>query len=335
MRFFQKLALVATFFLTAQTQAFTPESGIWWNPNESGSGYAIEIQDNFLFVALYVYDVDGNPTWYTAGTTLEGNALFNGDLHYTYNGPCIDCTYTAPITILGQRGPITINFITETTATIQFEGAVKNIEYFNFLLGDETDRMLGEWQTVIDFSSTGQGFPFSADVLLFDLITTTNGKYAEGCRPDNTIDGFCTDFALNNHDVAATYDPVDNQLLVVVNEDTNYWLAYYLDIGVNQFDGEAELYPKVGGHNNIFYPVRGFRTASRSFIETGVGPSKAQAVESRASNGEQNQVQSERVNQFASSITPRSLSSFTINEQEKIVRRQGLIQKLIQKLENK
>ncbi len=327
MRFFQKLALVATLFLTAQIQAFTPESGVWWNPNESGSGYAIEIQDNFLFVALYVYDDAGNPTWYTAGTTLEGNALFNGELHYTYNGPCIDCNYTTPITILGQRGPITINFLTETTATLQFEGAVKNIEYFNFLLGDETDRMLGEWQTVIDFSSTGEGFPFSGDVLLFDLITTDNGKYAEGCRPDNTIDGFCTDFALNNHDVAATYDAVEDQLLVVVSDDANYWLAYYLDVGINQFDGKAELYPKVGGHNNVFYPVRGFRTASRSFIETGVGPSKSAKASTETATG--------LVKNFTKNLPSKSLASFTEKEQVKIVRQQALIQKLIDRLEGK
>jgi hypothetical protein len=327
MRIFQKLALAATLFLTAQVQAFTPESGIWWNPNESGSGYAIEIQDNFLFVALYVYDVDGNPTWYTAGTTMEGNALFNGDLHYTYNGPCIDCNYTAPITILGQRGPITINFQTESTATIQFEGAVKNIERFNFLLGDETDKMLGEWQTIIDFSSVGQGYPFSADVLLFDLITTDNGKFAEGCRPDNTIDGFCTDFALNNHDMAATFDYGNNELLVVVNEDEDYWLAYYLKVGLDHFRGEAELYPKNAGHNNIFYPVRGFRTASRSFIETGVGPSKSAQTSSKLNIG--------ITHNFKSKLPSKSIESFSQEEQVKIIKRQALIQKLINKLEAK
>jgi len=327
MRIFQKLTLAATLFLTTQIQAFTPESGFWWNPNESGSGYAIEIQDNFLFVALYVYDVDGNPTWYTAGATLEGNALFNGELHYTYNGSCIDCNYTAPITILGQRGPITINFITETTATIQFEGAVKNIERFNFLLGDETDRMLGEWQTIIDFSSTGEGFPFSADVLLFDLITTGDGKFAEGCRPDNTIDGFCTNFALDNHDVAATFDYDANQLLVVVNDSPDFWLAYYLDLGLNQFDGVAEIYPKNAGHNNIFYPVRGFRTASRSFIDTGIGPSKSSQVS--------NQVTTGLTKSFSKSLPSKSLTSFSKQEQVKIVRQQALIQKLINRLKVK
>ena len=73
MRFFQKVIITTLLFASAQLKAFTPESGFWWNRNETGSGYAIEIQDNYLFVALYVYDQAGNPIWYTAGATLGGN----------------------------------------------------------------------------------------------------------------------------------------------------------------------------------------------------------------------------------------------------------------------
>ncbi len=280
MRFFQKLALVATFFLTAQSQAFTPESGIWWNPNESGSGYAIEIQDNFLFVALYVYDAAGNPIWYTAGTTLQGDALFDSDLNYNYNGTCIDCAYTEPLIIIGQRGPITINFITETTATIQFEGAVKNIERFNFILGDETDKMVGEWQAVLDFFDTGATQPFIGDVMLFKNTFIADGiKFVEGCRPENTIDGFCTNFALNNHNITAHFDYATDRLYVTVEDGqtngTYLLFDYVLSVGLDHFIGDVEVHEE-GVYTNIFYPVRGFRTASRSFVEEGVGPSKTE-----------------------------------------------------------
>lgn len=328
MRFFQKLIIAASLFASAQSQAFTPESGFWWNPDESGSGYAIEIQDNYLFVALYVYDEPGNPIWYTAGATLGGNSLFDGELHYTFNGTCIDCNVTQPTTLLGERGPITINFLTETTATIQFQGAVKNIERFNFLLGDEADRMLGEWQTVIDFSSTGVDFPFNGDVLLFDITSFSDGdKFAEGCRPDNTIDGFCTDFALNNHEMAAVYDFQNNEMLIVVDDSEDFWLAYYLDLGLNQFDGVAEIYPKNAGHNNVFYPTRGFRTASRSFVETGVGPSKKAKDINKKVRGIADYLQ----------VVPatKSLSEFSKVEQSKMLRQQTIIQSLIDSLSSK
>ena len=328
MRFFQKLMIATFLFASAQSQAFTPESGFWWNPNESGSGYAIEIQDNYLFVALYVYDEAGNPIWYTAGATMGGNSLFDGSLHYTYNGTCIDCNVTQPITILGERGPITINFLTEITATIEFQGAVKNIERFNFLLGDEAERMLGEWQTVIDFSSTGVDFPFNGDVLLFDITSFSDGdKFAEGCRPDNTIDGFCTDFALNNHEMAAVYDYQNNEMLIVLDDSEDFWLAYYLDLGLNQFDGVAELYPKSSGHNNIFYPTRGFRTASRSFIETGVGPSKLARNDNKKVRGIADYLQIEPAT--------KKLSEFSKAEQTKLLRQQTIIQSLIDSLDSK
>jgi len=327
MRFLQKSILTISLLMAYQAHSFTPESGFWWNPNESGSGYAIEIQDNFLFIALYVYDELGNPIWYSASTTMGGSALFDSSLNYTYNGTCIDCSYTAPITILGERGPITIIFETETTATIQFQGAIKNIERFNFLLGDEAERMVGEWQTIIDLSSTGVDFPFNGDVLLFEGTSFTDGdKYADGCRPDNTIDGFCSTFALNNHDMASLYDYQNNQLLIVVNDSPDFWLSYTLDLGLNQFDGVAEIYPKNAGHNNVFFPVRGFKTASRSFIETGVGPSKS------AQSKDKNVVGISGLNDV--SVKAKPLSDFSKAEQTKLLRQQTIIQTLIDRLES-
>ena len=284
MRIFQKLALVATLFLTAQVKAFTPESGIWWNPNESGSGYAIEIQNNFLFVALYVYDEAGNPIWYTAGTTLQGNALFDSVLNYNYNGTCIDCNYTEPLVIAGQRGPITIHFRTESTATIQFEGAVKNIERFNFLLGDETDKMLGEWQAVLDFSDTGVAQPFIGDVMLFrDTFIADGIKFVDGCRPENTIDGFCTNFALNNHNITAHYDYSTDRLYVTVEDGqtngTYLIFDYVLSVGLDHYVGDVEVHED-GFYTNIFYPVRGFRTANRSSVSLTQATTSTQKVAS-------------------------------------------------------
>lgn len=322
MRFFQKIAIATTLLITAQAQAFTPESGFWWNPNEGGSGYAIEIQDNYLFIATYVYDEGGVPIWYTAGGTMGGNALFGSDLNYTFNGTCIDCSYTAPTTLVGERGNIDIFFDTETTAFITFQGATKSIERFNFILGDETERMLGEWQAVIDFSDTEVDFPFNGDVLLFDILTSSDGNdFAEGCRPDNSIDGFCTDFALNNHDVAALYDS-ELGLTIVVNDSENFWLAYYVtELGLNQFDGEAELYSKTSGRNNILYPFRAFRSASRSFIETGVGPSKMAKSDNKVVRG------------IADNLTvqpiAKALSEFSKAEQAKMLRQQTIVQTLI------
>ena len=44
--------------------AVLPDGGWYWNPAEAGRGFNIEIQDNLLFVAAFVYDVQGKPVWY-------------------------------------------------------------------------------------------------------------------------------------------------------------------------------------------------------------------------------------------------------------------------------
>jgi hypothetical protein len=278
MRFFQKLLITMVLFITAQAQAFTPESGFWWNPDESGSGYAIEIQDNFLFMTLYVYDEAGNPIWYSAGTHLEGNAFFDSVLNYSFDGACIDCGYTQPITIVGERGPITINFITETTATIQFQGAVKSIERFNFILGNELEKMMGEWQVIVDQSNLSSGYPYFADALIFDdtgFDSELGFDIAVGCRSESTyFFHACTTNAYENS-LAAYFE--DGLLFVVVEHDEDYFLTYKLTTGLQQFDGEAYFYLR-GTNVDLDaegFVVRGFRTASKTFTESGVGPSKS------------------------------------------------------------
>ncbi|MEM9302536.1 MAG: hypothetical protein AAGE01_10520, partial [Pseudomonadota bacterium] len=52
-------------------QAYAPEPGFYWNPNQPGRGYAIEVQDRTLFISAYVFTNEADPSsrtpiWYTA-----------------------------------------------------------------------------------------------------------------------------------------------------------------------------------------------------------------------------------------------------------------------------
>lgn len=42
---------------------FQPQSGWWWNPAESGSGYSMEVQGNTVFLVGFMYDAAGKPVW--------------------------------------------------------------------------------------------------------------------------------------------------------------------------------------------------------------------------------------------------------------------------------
>lgn len=61
--------------------AFQPRTGHWWNPNESGRGFNIDIQNGVMVLAVYTYDMAGNAQWYLAsGTMTNGQRNFSSTL---------------------------------------------------------------------------------------------------------------------------------------------------------------------------------------------------------------------------------------------------------------
>lgn len=287
------LRLTALFALLllgcSSARAYTPESGVWWNPNEPGTGIFIEIQDNFLVAAAYTYDTVGRAQWYTATGFMTGNARFDGVLDAFTNGNCPGCPYRPNREQLGAGGPITILFDANdrTRATLTWGGRTMPIERFQFYLKRPEDeqalpgvrleltKMLGEWQSVLDFTDNpNASFQFFGDVAVLDLLTfDSEGDFLEGCRPADSLRGFCTDNDVRDHRATLSYVASSREQILVVENDASTFAAYFLTTGTDQFIGEVTVYPR-GSTPTVFYPVRGFRTASRSFVQEGVGPSK-------------------------------------------------------------
>jgi hypothetical protein len=283
-------------------RAFTPESGFYWNPAEPGTGYNIEIQDNFFALTAYVFASDGRPQWYTATGLMSGNARYSGNLDGFLNGQCIGCPFRAPTAQLGAGGPITLEFTSETRANLTLGTRTFAIERFDFFLtrgaaDPKTEMMLGEWQVLIDlYDRNGtqyQDYPYTGDLLLFDTIDRAETPdYFEGCRPTNSESGRCTSGARDQHDAAGFFSTSRNEHVLVVKDvpgtafsDAVYF-AYYVKLGTYQFDGVVEIYDEdETPGNGPFYPVRGFRTASRSFVQTGTGPSEDAKAEASAPRG--------------------------------------------------
>jgi hypothetical protein len=275
-------------------RAYTPESGVWWNPAEPGTGIFIEIQDNFLVAAAYTYDSDGHAQWYTATGFLTGNARFDGVLDAFTDGNCPGCPYRPNREFLGAGGPISIRFdpADSTRATLTWGGRSMPIERFQFYLKRPEDeqslpgvrieltKMLGEWQMLLDFTDNANAsFQFFGDIAVLDRLTfDSGGDFLEGCRPADSLRGFCSSQDVDTHRATLSFVPSSNEQVLVVDNDADTFAAYFLSTGTDRFEGEVSVYFK-GSTPSVFYPVRGFRSASRSFVQEGVGPSKTLATQ--------------------------------------------------------
>ena len=85
--------------------AFTPETGLWWNPNESGTGYNIQVQRGVLVATMYSYTTAGDPVWYLAVgplTNAGDRVVAAGTLDRYRGGQCASCMYQKP-SLIGQR----------------------------------------------------------------------------------------------------------------------------------------------------------------------------------------------------------------------------------------
>jgi hypothetical protein len=292
-------ALAVALAASSSVQAYTPASGFWYNPNESGTGIAIEIEDKLLFMAAYVYDTQGRATWYLSSGNLTpsvvGNStyynVFNGNLDGYANGQYIGGPWVRPTYFANAAGPVQIIFNPndETRATLTWGGRTTQIERLDYYAGfgaadREIERMIGEWSVVVDLYARGGDYafyPYYGDVLVFDLINRTpNPDFFEGCRADTSLTGRCSNTALQYHDAAGYYDAARDEHVAVVTDAVAsgsnpalYW-AYYLNVNVSDFEGVVELYfqGETSG-DGPYYPVRGFRSGSRSFVlNNGAGP---------------------------------------------------------------
>jgi hypothetical protein len=107
MRFFRMLLAalaLCSIAVAARASSGTNFSDQWWNPDESGWGASVLQQADVLFIDIFVYDQNRQPTWYTAAAYFQpesGRTLFSGDLIVT-TGPWFG-TFFNPAGVVGQK----------------------------------------------------------------------------------------------------------------------------------------------------------------------------------------------------------------------------------------
>lgn len=107
----------------AGTAPLTPVVGLWWNPDESGSGYFLDVKHGVLVATIFSYRANGEPEWYyVSGPLTNGGRSFTGTLDKYRGGQCISCPYAGRPTAAGNDGAVTIHFSSPTAATLTLPG---------------------------------------------------------------------------------------------------------------------------------------------------------------------------------------------------------------------
>jgi hypothetical protein len=180
--------------------AFTPESGFYnlFSADAhggEGTGLAVEIQNDYLFAAGFVFRPDGSPTFVTIEGELtrgkEGWTLRGDNALYTYSGgQCIGSLARCPYRKSASTsiGDFALVFTAENEGRLEW-GAADNraiVALRRACVGsicyDAPSSLLGEWDVVIDGVPGADGLRFGADRLAIANVAPKGDTRAiEGC----------------------------------------------------------------------------------------------------------------------------------------------------------
>jgi hypothetical protein len=104
--------------LTADPQPNLPESGWWWNPQESGRGFFIEWQNGYVDLAGYMYDEAGNPTWYITVVPTPNPLAIAANWWTFSGGQAMGGPYRPATRTSDNAGSVAVEFSSPTTATM-------------------------------------------------------------------------------------------------------------------------------------------------------------------------------------------------------------------------
>ena len=133
-----------------------PQPGWWWNPDQSGRGFSIEVRGNNMFMAGYLYADHGRATWLVSGGPMANVSSYSGPLMafgggQTLTGPYQSNTQTNP-----NVGTITLQFSDASHGTLTWPGGTMPIERFPFGSGTPSFQPESGWWW--NEAESGRGF---------------------------------------------------------------------------------------------------------------------------------------------------------------------------------
>ena len=296
--------------------AFVPESGFYqqFTPDNGssggGTGIAIEIQNQYMFAAGYVYTATGVPTF----VTMQGLLLLQSDGSWNLStspsdpgnglaaysgGQCIgttaNCPYHAPAAT--KIGDFNIQFIGENIATLTW-GTTANqantiLRRFHFYTGpSEATSLLGQWDVVISRGVSADVLDYEGDKLVLYSASTpdsSGNSMLLGCVPSNAGTPTCTGrsiatnvtpctglfcFGSSHYDAIVSNGSGATPIVRVYSFDSNVFAGEF----TQSFHGTVHLCPSgaasVSACNISMAHFIAYRSGSAQYAQSGVGMSQ-------------------------------------------------------------
>ncbi len=291
----------------SSAMAVVPEQGIWYNPSESGRGYGIEMQDDFIFVTYYGYSQNGSSAFFTSGGRLNASTG-RADLDFISfsDGQCFGCAYRAPVgTLLGTAR---ITFSSSMRGSLQLPGGVTiPIQRQLFFGAEPRTSMYGTWH----LTSGALGLYFG-DAL---WIQQENNSLAGGFQ-GRIIDG-------SSQRILVGSPMSDGRMSILVDSSSNYYTFFVFNWSVNRWTGRSWTYLKTAqptGNGLSFFGSRllGKAHSSSSAFNTPTTSTPAAKTEPTAAESDAlDQAQALRTTLGVSSMTGNAKSAGTISEVER------------------
>ena len=204
----------ALIFLPGFALAFTPESGWWYNPAESGRGFAIEVQNNTVFMSGFLYEAGGAPLWFvTSASYSQTNNRFEGDMLNLRGGQCLSCTFRPPV-LQPSLGRISVSFTSPSTATLVWPGGSVPIVRQIYGVSDGIDRTFGTFA----FSTTGN----SGRVHFGNWLSFTRTQF------DASLGTYAVGSTESGRSAVAAFNADKSLILILVDASSSYWESYVM-----------------------------------------------------------------------------------------------------------
>jgi hypothetical protein len=87
-----------------------PQAGLWWNRDEPGRGFALEVQADRLLIVAYFFDEIGRATWLVSTGAMTSATQYAGRWQRAIGGPTIEPSLRKFAPSTADAGPLAITF---------------------------------------------------------------------------------------------------------------------------------------------------------------------------------------------------------------------------------